>query len=195
VTLRLLLGICSIIALAPPLMAQGRDRVSPQVDSAQVARMFRGDSAARAWYHRMITPGVQKDSGRFVFDDEVRDLIADPIKRHTRLKPTFSWSDVKTSLENGDLRYASWQLINLYASDTVKVLRIFLRYDEIIPADTLVTTAYYTYALLDPRITRFENGKPVIIRPDILEDIFASMHSIVGRILDDRNRRRAAGGR
>lgn len=188
-TVRTAVVVSIIIALAPSLWAQGRDRSAIPSDTAVVARLMQSDSLARAWYQRMITPGVRKDSTTFVFDEEVRELIADPVVRHTRLKTPFTWVDVKRSLEQGNLRFASWQLINLYPSDTARVLSVFLRYDEVIPADTLITAAYYTYALLDPRITRFENGSPVVHRPDILEDLFASMHHLVGRVVSTRTER------
>ena len=47
----------------------------------------------------------------------------------------------------------------------------------------IVTSAYYTYAMLDPRITKITSGKPELKRPDILEDLFHDMNEIVTYII------------
>jgi|TARA_B110000914_G_C15393394_1_gene413607 hypothetical protein len=51
-----------------------------------------------------------------------------------------------------------------------------------IPSDELVTAAFYTYAFFDPKITKIENGKPNIYRPDLFEEYLRRAKEIAGYI-------------
>ncbi len=179
-----------VVATVPCLWSQSPSTArSPRLDSAQVQQLFAADSSARIWYKRMLTPGIRQDSGRFLFDEEARKIMADSAYRVTRVPPVVSWKMVAVSLERSDLRHAAWCLLRLYSTDSAKVVGVLDLYNTVLPPDSLVSTAFYTYALLDPRITRFEDGRPLVVRPDILEDLFADLVALSSELRRKRLQR------
>jgi hypothetical protein len=65
-------------------------------------------------------------------------------------------------------------------------MSILSKYETLIKTDKLLSAGFYTYALLDPRITRFVDGKPDIYRPDIMDDLFGTMNRMIDKILAAR---------
>ncbi len=152
------------------------------LDSAQYNTLAKVDSLYRDWYQKTTKPGIKYDSTSFTFDEEVKRIIADPVYRYTVFKKTYTWEDVKFSLKKTDLRLAFWQMLNLYPKNKKQVLKYIIAYDKAVPADEIISSSYYTYAILDPRITKITSGKPDLRRPDILEDMFKDMNDIIDAI-------------
>lgn len=156
------------------------------LDSTQYAALIRVDSLARQWYKKNTQPGIKYDTTSFTFDEEARRIISDPVYRHSIFKNPYTWKHVKFSLEKNNLKLAFWQMLNLYPKNKHQVMKFILAYDKLIPTDEVVTSAYYTYAILDPRITTITSGKPDLKRPDILEEIFHDMNEVVEKIISYR---------
>jgi hypothetical protein len=74
-----------------------------------------------------------------------------------------------------DLKKAFWHIINLYRTDTLHkelALQTFVVYDSLVDMQKILINTFYTYALTDPEVCVFKNGKPEIVHPDILEAKF-----------------------
>lgn len=174
--------LCIVLSIASLQTAYGQDK-RITLDSNQYAALAKVDSLYRDWYAKNTKPGIKYDSTSFTFDEEVKHLIGDPVYRFAVYKDPYSWEDVKFSLKKNEMRLAFWQMLNLYPKYKKQVLKYILAYDKLIPTNEIVTSAYYTYAMLDPRITRITSGKPELKRPDILEDLFHDMNEIVTYII------------
>jgi hypothetical protein len=77
-------------------------------------------------------------------------------------------------------------MINLYPKYKPQVLKYITAYDKAIEAEKLVNSAFYTYAMLDPRITKIESGKPRIYRPDIMEELLHNANEISAYVVTQR---------
>lgn len=174
--------ICLVLSIASLQTAYGQDK-RVTLDSAQYAALAKVDSLYRHWYAKNTKPGITYDSTSFTFDTEVQRIISDPVYRFTVYKDPYTWEDVKHSLKHSEMKLAFWQMLNLYPKYKKQVLKFILAYDKVIPTNDIVTGAYYTYAMLDPRITKITSGKPELKRPDILEDLFHDMNEIVTYII------------
>lgn len=120
------------------------------------------------------------------FSKEVKRLIVDKTYRDSVYRQPYTFADVAITLKTANLRYAFWQMLNLYPTNKQQVLRYIVAYDKLFAADKLLASSFYTYAMLDPRITRIEKGKPVIERPDIMDELFHNMNEIINYIRDYR---------
>lgn len=158
------------------------------LDSSQVKGLTQVDSAYQVWYSKMSKRGVSYDSTSFTFDDETKKIIRDPIYRFSIYKNPYTWNDVKATLKKYDTRLAFWQMTCLYQKNKKQVVKYILAYDKAIPADTILASAFYTYAMLDPRITYITSDRPEIRRPDILEDLFKDMNEIIDAIYSNRRK-------
>lgn len=126
-----------------------------------------------------MEPGIRKDSLTMYFSKEVKRIVEDPKYRDSIYRQPYTFLNVANSLKTLNLRFAFWQLLNLYPKNKQQALRYIVAYDAAVATDKLLSSAFYTYALLDPRITRLEQGKPVIERPDVMDEIFHNMNEII----------------
>jgi len=66
-----------------------------------------------------------------------------------------------------------WYLINLYERDSIfkePVIEIFVNIDQVMDMEKILVSTFYTYAVLDPLVCELVNNKPIILRPDIVEN-------------------------
>jgi hypothetical protein len=183
----ILLGYCPLVAMS------GQDTL--RLDSAQAKELINANEQAKKWIERQTTPGLRLDSNQMVFDEEVKRIVNDSVYRDSVYRQPYTFKDVAGSLSKGNLRLAFYQMINLYPTDKERVIKYTTAYDQAVEADKIVKSAYYTYALLDPRITKIEQGRPNIFRPDIMEELFQYANEISANILERRkqsNKQRAA---
>lgn len=157
------------------------------VDSVRYQQLKSADTAVQRWLDEQMTPGIQTDSTSINISTEVRRIIGDTAYRDSVFHYPYSFVDVGNSLARTNLRLAFWQMINLYPHNQERVLRYIFAYDKLIATDKLFSSAFSTYALLDPRITRVESGKPIIEHPDVTDDIFHTMNEIVEKINQNRS--------
>ena len=89
-----------------------------------------------------------------------------------------------------ELKKGFWYLINLYIIDTTNkdlVVQSLVPFDRMLDMQKVLTSTFYTYALLDPKVCTYKNGKPVITRPDIVEMRFNKLKEIISYIIYFRN--------
>ncbi|HEY9341884.1 MAG TPA: hypothetical protein VIQ23_09900, partial [Hanamia sp.] len=105
--------------------------------------------------------------------------------RQTVYPEIYTWPVAIQTLKEMDLKKAFWHIINLYKTDTVHkelALQTFVVYDSLIDMQKILINTFYTYALTDPQVCVFKNGKPEIVHPDILEAKFNKVKEIVNYI-------------
>ena len=79
--------------------------------------------------------------------------------------------------------------MNLYQTDTAHkelILQTFVAYDRVVDMEKILVNSFYTYALTDPRICSFQNGKPEIKHPDVLETNFGTVKEIISIVKQNR---------
>jgi hypothetical protein len=187
-----------IVLVASQYLVKGRDdhsfsRITDdtvQLDSAQFRQLQETEKLYQEWFVDQVTPGIRSDSARIHFSDEARRLIGDTTYRDSIYRQPYTFTQVRDALTTTNIRLASWYMLNLYRQQPDIVKRFLMQYDAVVDADKFLIAAYYTYALLDPRITRIVDGKPEVIRPDIMDELFHDMNEIIDGLLATRPERR-----
>lgn len=129
--------------------------------------------------------GLEMDGDSVVASEEFLKLINDPDYRSQVYPETYTWQQAVNFMSVVDLKKAFWFYINLYPeSETNKelVLKAVLSYDRLIKMEEVLTNTFNTYCYADPEVSVIKEGKPEIIRPDILEAKLRNVKEIVGYI-------------
>lgn len=166
--------------------AHGQDGQIYRAPGGRLDTLKHVDSAVTVWLEKEMTPGIRKDSTKMIFDEEVQRIIKEQWYRDSIFRVPYTMVSLRNALSKMELRYAAWQMINIYQYQPNEVLAILLNYETVLKTDKLLSAGFYTYALLDPRITRFVDGKPDIYRPDIMDELFGTMNAMIDKILATR---------
>jgi len=169
-------------------VASGQDSVKLTPQQAKTLAEY--DKAAKVWLETLKKPGIKMDSTGIYYDEEAKKIMSDQKYRDSIYRQPYTMRDVALTLTAGDLRLAFYQMINLYPTNQAKILQYITAYDQAIEADKIVNSAFYTYALLDPRITKIVDGKPDIYRPDIMEELFHYANEISAYVLTERAKKK-----
>ncbi|MDB5198495.1 MAG: hypothetical protein JWO92_458 [Chitinophagaceae bacterium] len=147
------------------------------------------------WEKDFLDVGMSIEKDSFRLNDEAKKLILDSQYRQSTYPAAYNWPRALELMKNMELKKAFWHLINLYRTDTahkILVLQTFAAYDSLVDMEKILINSFYTYALTDPEVCVFKNGKPDIRHPDILEKKFADVKEITAFIVDYRSRRQKA---
>ena len=145
----------------------------------QVQQLYKSENAIKDWMKDLQTPGVLIEDNQMKLSKEAQKLLSNKDYRKEVYKDEYTFLDVKESLMIGDLQKAFWQMINMYPENKETVLKYIYAYDSIIETDKIVVGSFYTYAYFDPKISTISNGKPIVDRPDILEEYLRKTKEIV----------------
>ncbi|QNJ97290.1 hypothetical protein [Constantimarinum furrinae] len=160
---------------------QNNDQTMYTLEQAQA--FAESETVLQEWFKDMETPGITILDGEMIFSKEALKLIEDVAYRKSIYKKdSYTFTDVKSSLEKLELQKAFWQMIGLYPENKEAILQYIYAYDGVIPTDKVVTASFYTYAFFDPEITTIKNGKPEVLRPDIFEEYLRRTNEIVSYI-------------
>lgn len=155
-----------------------------KVTKQQLAALIELEEQAAIWAEKQETPGVQIEGEMMKFSEEAQRLIKDEAYRASCYNPSgYTFRDVQVSIAANEVQKAFWQMINLYPEHKEDVLKYIYAYDKVLSTDKVVTAAFYTYGFFDPQITRIENGKPDVYRPDLFEGHLRNTREIVSYIL------------
>ena len=181
VKIKSILICCFVGALSyTNLCAQDQDK---KISIEDAEWFLKEEPVAEKWLLDLQTPGVKVDGDKMIFSDEALKLINDTEYRNAVYKNTpYTFIDVRNSLGQSEIQKAFWQLLDLYPENKEQVLKYIYAYDSTIPSDKVLTSAFYTYAFFDPKITTIENGKPSVNRPDVFEEYFRRTKEIVSYI-------------
>ena len=143
----------------------------------------------KKWIDNLYEIGVRFQGDSVIITEESRKAAIDTQFRKLIYPKQYNWVDAQYLLKQMHLKIGFWYLINLYAADPVnkeQVLKFLLPFDGIFEMDRVMTSVFYTYALLDPCVATITNGKPDIKHPEIVEQKLAVVKEIVDQIMAQR---------
>ena len=172
------------------MLAEEQDSVAR--DSAALKAILAQEDSAQVWINAQIEPGVKFDSNKFYLDTEVKAIIQDPEYAAWIYQTPHTLVQFRDALSIKNLRLAFWISVRIYREQRPVILPILVAYDELIEVDKVLKAGFQTYSFLDPRITKIENGKPEVHRPDILDEDMQQTNLVIADVMDERQKRKAA---
>ena len=151
-----------------PLLAIGQttDINIDQISKEDQAKMLE-------WYLDLTERGIEMTEDSIKLSKEFIKVLNDDAYRGSLFPATYTWEQTIPFIKRQELKQVFWYFINLYPqNDTNKelVVKAILAYDQAFKMDEMLVNTFYTYSFMDPEISVIEDGKPEIIRPDILEE-------------------------
>ena len=179
------------ILISSPLYVHSQDeKVYNLSDSADliefISELDRIEIENKKWLNTLTSKGVTSKNGEIVFDEEAIKLLQDKSYRE-KVYREYTLYDVGLSFSEMDIKKAFWQIINIYPQKKDTLIKYVFAFDEILPVDEIMLASFYTYAFFDPNITKLDNGKPDVYRPDIFEEYFRRTKEIIFVIDNLRN--------
>ncbi len=176
--MKIIISICLFFCLPFVGSSQGQDSISP------AQRAFLKETVISL--NELTNKGLEMAGDSVVTSEEFLKLINDPDYRSQVYPETYTWQQAVNFMEVMELKKAFWFYINLYPeSETNKeiVVKAALSYDRLIKMDEVLTNTFSTYCFADPAVSIIKDGKPEIVRPDIMEAKLRNVKEIVGYIL------------
>lgn len=179
------------ILISSPLYIHSQDeKVYNLSDSADlvefISELDRIEIENKKWLNTLTSKGVTSKNEEIVFDEEAIKLLKDKSYRE-KVYREYTLYDVGLSFSEMDIKKAFWQIINIYPQKKDTLIQYVFAFDEILPVDEILLASFYTYAFFDPNITKLDNGKPDVYRPDIFEEYFRRTKEIIFVIDNLRN--------
>ena len=179
------------ILISSPLYVHSQDeKVYNLSDSADlvefISELDRIGIENKKWLNTLTSKGVTSKNEEIVFDEEAIKLLKDKSYRE-KVYREYTLYDVGLSFSEMDIKKAFWQIINIYPQKKDTLIKYVFAFDEILPVDEILLASFYTYAFFDPNITKLDNGKPDVYRPDIFEEYFRRTKEIIFVIDNLRN--------
>lgn len=179
------------ILISSPLYVHSQDeKVYNLSDSADliefISELDRIEIENKKWLNTLTSKGVTSKNEEIVFDEEAIKLLKDKSYRE-KVYREYTLYDVGLSFSEMDIKKAFWQIINIYPQKKDTLIQYVFAFDEILPVDEILLASFYTYAFFDPNITKLDNGKPDVYRPDIFEEYFRRTKEIIFVIDNLRN--------
>lgn len=156
--------ICLLFCLPFAGFGQGQDSISP----AQKA--FLQETIVEL--NDLMVKGLEMTGDSLVASEEFLSLINDSEYRTQVYPETYTWQQALNFMSAMELKKTFWFYINLYSESEANkelVLKAVLSYDKMLKMDEVMTNTFSTYCFADPEVSIIKDGKPEIIRPDILE--------------------------
>lgn len=179
------------ILISSPLYVHSQhEKVYNLSDSADlvefISELDRIEIENKKWLNTLTSKGVTSKNEEIVFDEEAIKLLQDKSYRE-KVYREYTLYDVGLSFSEMDIKKAFWQIINIYPQKKDTLIKYVFAFDEILPVDEILLASFYTYAFFDPNITKLDNGKPDVYRPDIFEEYFRRTKEIIFIIDNLRN--------
>ena len=143
----------------------------------------------KKWIDNLYEIGVRFSGDSVIITEEARKAAIDTNFRKLIYPEKYNWVDAQYLMKQMHLKIGFWYLINIYVNDPdnkEQVLKFIIPFDGIFEMDKVMVSAFYTYAMLDPAVATFINGKPDIKHPEIVEQKLAAVKEIVDTILANR---------
>ena len=179
------------ILISSPLYVHSQDEMVYNLsDSADLVKFIseldRIEIENKKWLNTLTSKGITSKNEEIVFDEEAIKLLKDKSYRE-KVYREYTLYDVGLSFSEMDIKKAFWQIINIYPQKKDTLIKYVFAFDEILPVDEILLASFYTYAFFDPNITKLDNGKPDVYRPDIFEEYFRRTKEIIFVIDNLRN--------
>ena len=141
------------------------------------------------WYLEISEKGIEKIGDSVIYSKEFVKVLNNEKYRDFLFPKEYKMEVAANLIDYKLLKQAFWYFINLYPKDedTKKiVIQSVLAYDKIFKMDEVLVNTFYTYSFMDPEISIIKDGKPEIVRPDILEAKLANVEEMVNYVLKYR---------
>ena len=165
-----------------------------QPGGRQIAATAESEEYWNAWMKDLYQRGVEMEKDSIRINAEAKRILTDSAYRRIIYPQVFSWPAAQELLKRMELKIAFWYLVNLYMADTANrklVLNTLIPFDQLFEMDKVLTSTFYTYALLDPSVCAINNGRPEILHPDRVEVKFHKVKEIIGYIQQYRKQKAA----
>lgn len=140
---------------------------------------------AKAWMKDLHEMGIRMEGDSLRVSDTARRVMTDAAYRKAVYPEVYRWEAVKKLIEAKQMKIAFWYLINLYEAGGKyrdPALKMLLALDGPLEMDRVLLSTYYTYGLVDPRVCSFEDGHPVVHRPDLAEKRLGVVKEILAKV-------------
>jgi len=134
-----------------------------------------------AWLVDLYEVGTDVSGDTVLINTETRIILDNEDYRDSIYPEVYTWSATTRLMSNQELKKAFWYLLNLYVDDDNRdlVIKSILTYNSLFHMDQIMEATYKTYALLDPEIGEYVNGKSLITAPHILEKKLNALKEIL----------------
>jgi hypothetical protein len=176
-----------LIFLFTVLWLLGKSQQPPivmQIDTSKQSKEY-----WTKWASDLLDMSVEQKKDSLYIRKDVLLSFKDPALRKSVYPDKYDWQGAIALMKGMELKKAFWQLINIYMEDSSsrsRVMGVFILYDSVLEMDKVLLNAFYTYAFADPRVSRIQNGKAEIIRPDLLEKHLEVTKEIINYIWYNR---------
>ena len=144
---------------------------------------------AEQWIKNLTEKGIEIKNDSLFISDDYKRAINDINYRKIVYPENYKWEYVAACIKMNNLKPAFWHLINLYSKsskDKEMTLKFILTYDSIFLMDEVLLATFYTYSFMDPETSVIKEGKPEIIRPDILDRKLNNVNEMVSYLIQYR---------
>ncbi len=141
------------------------------------------------WITDLYEVGIEQKADTLKLSAEVKKIILDKEYQKIIYPADYNIPAAGALMKKMEIKKAMWYLINLYGKGKEykeMVLKIILPFEQGLEMDKVLISTFYTYAMVDPQVGTFQNGKIQINRPDILEQKFNTLKEMVAYIIAQR---------
>jgi hypothetical protein len=147
------------------------------------------EAAVQEWLKNLYEIGVVVENDTFIVREEARLAATDSLLRSIVYAHEYNWANAQYLLKQMHIKIGLWHLINLYLeSETNRpaVLKYIISLDGVFDMQKALTASFYTYIFFDPAAGTLVNGKPVINRPDILDEKLIAVRDMTAQVMAHR---------
>ncbi len=144
------------------------------------------EEAARKWLANQYDQGVMVTEDSILITAEVQGILASEKLQQILYPETYTWEVAVALLERMEIKKAFWYFINLYPEHQDLVMKSVLHYEHLFEVDHVLLAAYYTFAFADPGVCTVTDGKPVVTRPDIVEEKLYTVKEMIQKVAQYR---------
>lgn len=137
------------------------------------------------WVTELGEKGLSFEEDSLIISKEFQKVLQDSSYRNLLFPRQYTWTQTTQFLQAKELKKAFWYFINLYPENERNkemVVRSVLAYEKLFKMDEILVNTFYTYSFMDPEVSLIKDGKPEIVRPDLLEAKLRNVKEIVGYI-------------
>ena len=177
---KLIITLCCL-SLILAVMAQDQDKQQILANSITAST----DNYWKQQLQELYEPGISMNKDSMHISAESKKVMQNANYRALIFPDAYTWQSARQFLTQLDFKKGFWYLIKLYAADTANrplVIQTILAYEKAFEINKVLTSTFYTYALLDPKVCVFKNDKIKITRPDILEGSFNKLKEMTNYI-------------
>jgi hypothetical protein len=183
-------NLITLLVYCLPLLVMGQN------SGIKMDQISKEDQVKMAqWYVDVTEKGVVQTQDSIIFSKEFIKVLNNEKYRNVLYPESYKWEIAIYFMKHQQLKQAFWFFINLYSENEKNkemVIKSILAYDHALKMDEMLVNVFYTYSFMDPEISVIKEGKPEIIRPDILEEKLSHVKEMVAYIHTYRKKKEIA---